>query len=135
MRSQDLKYDVGRALRVGIVALGLVNIAAPAAHTQSVGAGVGADAAGASAGAGVGVGIGGVGAGTGGTGAGAGGSAGAGAAAFGLSGSGVAGSFAALSNVQQARVMQRCKDVLARPKQADPNQLALCKTLMSLAKK
>ena len=36
---------------------------------------------------------------------------------------------------QQARVMQRCKEVVARPALADPNQLTICQTLMAMAKR
>jgi hypothetical protein len=59
----------------------------------------------------------------------------AGQGAFGMETSGVRESFESLTKAQQARVMQRCKDVIASPAQADPNQLALCQTLAAMAKR
>lgn len=49
--------------------------------------------------------------------------------------SNVVGSFQSLSQPQQARVMQRCKDVLAAPRKAEPSQLALCNTLDAMARR
>jgi hypothetical protein len=42
---------------------------------------------------------------------------------------GVAATFESLSRQQQVRVMQRCKEVLAAPAEADANQISLCQTL------
>jgi hypothetical protein len=56
-------------------------------------------------------------------------------AAFGMDTSGVRESFESLTKAQQARVMQRCKDVIANPAQANTNQLALCQTLVATAKR
>ena len=44
-------------------------------------------------------------------------------------------SFQSLSQAQQTRVMQRCKDVLAAPSRASSNQIGLCQTLNALAKR
>lgn len=55
--------------------------------------------------------------------------------AFAMSSSEVAESFSSLSQQQQARVMQRCRDMIAKPNQADPNQLALCQTLAAMVKR
>jgi hypothetical protein len=44
-------------------------------------------------------------------------------------------SFGSLTKQQQARVMQRCKDVIAKPGEADPNQLALCQTLAAMVRR
>jgi hypothetical protein len=46
----------------------------------------------------------------------------------------VAASFGALSEAQQSRVLQRCQAVFKEPNQAEPGQLALCRTLTSMAK-
>ena len=145
MRATDLKYDVGRAVRVGIVALGLVALAVnaapaapPGAPTEG-GAGLGqisprgealAQAAGppshaAAAGPGRserGDGDGDLGGILGGR------------EALAMESSGVSSAFDSLSRRQQARVMQRCRDVIARPAQADANQLTICQTLMVMAK-
>jgi hypothetical protein len=48
-------------------------------------------------------------------------------------GSDVWSAFETLSRPQQARVMQRCKEVVARPALAEPNQLTICQTLMAMA--
>jgi hypothetical protein len=184
MRSHDLTYDVGRAVRVGIVALGLVALTVPSVIILSspdafarggggggkgggdkgglsggVSGGIGGDlgsglsgSLGGSASVGAGAGSGGVGAGAG---AGVGGVGGAGAAAGGSSpaagggpgvggpdpsgggatdGSSISAAFETLSAPQQARVMQRCKDVVARPELSDPTQLTICRTLMTMAR-
>ena len=44
----------------------------------------------------------------------------------------VAESFSSLSQQQQARVLRRCKDVMARPTEAEPNHLTLCQLLATL---
>jgi hypothetical protein len=41
-------------------------------------------------------------------------------------------SFSSLSQQQQARVLRRCKDVMAKPAEADPNHLTLCQLLATL---
>jgi hypothetical protein len=47
---------------------------------------------------------------------------------------GIAATFESLSRQQQDRVMQRCKDVLAAPAHAvDANQVSLCQTLNLMA--
>lgn len=51
--------------------------------------------------------------------------------ALAMQGSGISATFDSLSRQQQARVMQRCRDVLARPAQADASQLTICQTLMA----
>jgi hypothetical protein len=48
-------------------------------------------------------------------------------------GSDIWSAFETLSGPQQARVMQRCKELVARPALADPNQLTICQTLMAMA--
>jgi hypothetical protein len=54
--------------------------------------------------------------------------------ALAMQGSGVSAAFGALSRLKQARVMQRCRDVLARPAQAEASQLTICETLMMMPK-
>ena len=54
--------------------------------------------------------------------------------ALAMESSGISSAFDALSRRQQARVMQRCRDVMARPAQADANQLTVCQTLTVMAK-
>jgi hypothetical protein len=47
----------------------------------------------------------------------------------------ISAAFDSLSRPQQARVMQRCKDIVARPAQADASQLVICETLMAMSKR
>jgi hypothetical protein len=47
----------------------------------------------------------------------------------------VSSGFEGLSAQQQARVMQRCKDVMKNPGRADRNQIAICQTLSSMSKR
>jgi hypothetical protein len=151
MRSHHLPTDVGQAVRVGIVVLGLAGLATfgviilstPGAYALDgggdKGGGVSAGAKGgkanASVGTGTGLGIFGIlfGGGTGGTPRTNGGRTGE--TAFGMDTSDVRTSFESLTPPQRARVMQRCKTAIASPARADPNQLALCQTLMSMAKR
>ena len=42
--------------------------------------------------------------------------------------------FETLSRPQQARVMQRCKELVARPALADQNQLTICQVLLAMTK-
>lgn len=44
-------------------------------------------------------------------------------------------SFQSLTQAQQARVMQRCKDVMGSPSRASSNQVALCQTLSAMGKR
>ena len=94
MPAHDPKYGVGRALRIGVMALGFVAFTGPAIVTLS-------DEASAQAG---------------------------------TEDSDISAAFETLSRPQQARVLQRCKDVVARPAQADPNQLTICQMLLAMAK-
>lgn len=55
--------------------------------------------------------------------------------AFAMESAGISAAFDSLSRMQQARVMQRCKDLVARPAQADASQLAICETLMAMTKR
>lgn len=48
-------------------------------------------------------------------------------------GSDIWSAFETLTRPQQARVMQRCKEMVARPALADPNHLTICQTLMAMA--
>jgi hypothetical protein len=165
MRSRGLKYNVGRAVRVGIVALGMIALTAPAVMIPSSpdalargggkgGGDKGGDIGGLSGGSGGAIGgaLGGVGdlgglagpRGGGDASAGMGGGTGGGPVSGGnaagpgtnsaTEGSAISSAFETLSRPQQARVMQRCKDVVARPAQADPNQLAICQTLLAMAR-
>jgi hypothetical protein len=165
MRLYQLRYDVGRALRGCIVVLGLVALTGPSALSRDGGGGSqGGGEASASVGAredgkagtGVGASHGAAamrGEATGGLGltrdpATATGTSGVsrhgraaprtgtrGEGAFAMSPSDVTESFGSLTKQQQARVMQRCKDVIAKPGEADPNQLALCQTLAAISKR
>lgn len=47
----------------------------------------------------------------------------------------IAESFSSLTKQQQARIMRRCKDVIARPGEADPNQLAICQRLAATTRR
>ena len=49
-------------------------------------------------------------------------------------GSDISSAFETLSRPQQARVMQRCKEVVARPALADQNQLTICQVLLAMGK-
>jgi hypothetical protein len=49
-------------------------------------------------------------------------------------GSDISSAFETLSRPQQARVMQRCKEVVARPALVDQNQLTICQVLLAMAK-
>jgi hypothetical protein len=145
MRSYDLKHDFAPALRAGTVALGVLVVAlgeAPAAPRgeapTAAGAGLapisprgeapaqvsgspshapaaGPDRIGERGGGGVGEILG-------------------GPDAFAMQDSGISAAFDSLSRQQQARVMQRCRDVLARPAQAEASQLSICQTLMTMPK-
>jgi hypothetical protein len=148
MRLDELRHDVGRVLRGGIVVLGLVALAGPSALSRD-GEGDSDEKAGASHSAALrGEATGGLGltsepsraAATGTDGLGAPGGSGAGTArrgegAFAMSPTDVTESFGSLTKQQQARVMQRCKDVIAKPGEADPNQLALCQTLAAMVRR
>ena len=109
MPSHDPKYDVGRAVRVGVIAVSFVALTAV----------LGGDTAGG-------------GAGTGGGGADDPGTIGG---QGGTEGSDISSAFQTLSRPQQARVLQRCKDVVARPALVDPNQLTVCQMLLAMAKR
>jgi hypothetical protein len=170
MRSSDLRAGAGRAIRGGIVALGLVALSVPAAvilssddayargdgGTSDGKAGKddngGLGAAGDNVGSGAntsakakgragpktrGARLGIFGALFSSRGSSTNGSTGFTGAqgAFGMDTSGVRESFESLTKAQQARVMQRCKDVIANPAQSDVNQLALCQTLVATAKR
>jgi hypothetical protein len=145
MLSFDLKYDFAPALRAGAVALGMLMLApgeAPAAPpgeaTAEGGTGLlpispraeapaqvsgspshapaaGPDRIGEPGGGGPGDILG-------------------GREALAMQGSGVSAAFDALSRLQQARVMQRCRDVLARPAKAEASHLTICETLMMMPK-
>ena len=52
--------------------------------------------------------------------------------AYSWNASDVVESFSSLSQQQQARVLRRCKDVMARPAEAEPNHLTLCQFLATL---
>ena len=52
----------------------------------------------------------------------------------GTGGSDIPSAFETLSRAQQARVMQRCKEVVARPALAEQNQLTICQVLLAMAK-
>lgn len=54
--------------------------------------------------------------------------------AFAMSGD-IAESFSSLTKQQQARILRRCKDVIARPGEADPNQLAICQRLAATTRR
>jgi hypothetical protein len=54
---------------------------------------------------------------------------------FAMEGPDISAAFDSLSRPQQARVLQRCKDIVARPAQADASQLAICGTLMAMSKR
>jgi hypothetical protein len=137
MLSYDLKYDFALALRAGAVALGLLTLA-PGEATAEAGAGLrqispraeapaqvsgspshapaaGPDRIGEPGGDGPGDLLG-------------------GREALAMQGSGVSAAFDALSRLKQARVMQRCRDILARPAQAEASQLTICETLMMMPK-
>jgi hypothetical protein len=145
MRSYDLKYDFGPTLRAGTIALGLMALAvdavpaAPPGASTEGGAGLGpisprgealAQNAGppshaAAAGPGRisergGGGLGGI---------------LGGHEAFAMESSDISVAFDSLSRQEQARVMQRCKDVVANPAQAEASQLAICETLMAMSKR
>ena len=47
----------------------------------------------------------------------------------------ISSAFETLSRPQQARVMQRCKDLVARPALVDPNQLTICQMLLAMARR
>ena len=96
MPSHNPKYGVGRALRIGVTALGFVAFTGPAIVTLS---NLEAYAQG------------------------------------GTEDTDISSAFETLSRPQQARVMQRCKDVVARPAQADANQLTICQMLLAMAKR
>lgn len=55
--------------------------------------------------------------------------------AFAMEGADISATFDSLSRKQQARVMQRCRDVLARPAQADADHLTICQALMAITKR
>lgn len=109
MRILDLKYDAGRAARIGMVVLGLFALTAPSMSGDTVGGIPGGGTGTDDVNGGVGV--------------------------FGTDGSGIRASFESLTPQQQARVMQRCQDVVASPAQANRHHLALCRTLMTLAQR
>jgi hypothetical protein len=145
MRPYDLTYDFGTTLRAGAVALGLVALAvnaapaaAPGASTEA-GAGLGpisprgealAQLAGPPSHAGA--------AGPGRIGERGDGDLGGilgGHEAWAMESEGVSAAFDSLSRQEQGRVMQRCKDLVARPAQADASQLAICETLMAMTRR
>ena len=96
MPAHDPNYGVGRAVRAGVIALGLVAFTVPAIVTLSNLQAY---------------------------------------AQAGTEDSDISAAFETLSRPQQARVLQRCKDVVARPAQADPNQLTICQMLLAMAKR
>jgi hypothetical protein len=145
MRSYDLKYNFAPTLRASAVALGLLALAlgeapaappaeappeasagsapisprgeapAPVSGSPSHAPAAGPDRIGERGGGGVGDILG-------------------GHEALAMEGSGISAAFGALSRLQQARVMQRCRDVMARPAQAEASQLTICQTLMMMPK-
>ena len=58
-----------------------------------------------------------------------------GESAFAMSATDVTESFFSLTQQQQARVMQRCREVIAKPAQSDPNHIAVCQTLAAATKR
>jgi len=52
----------------------------------------------------------------------------------GTGGSDIPSAFETLSRAQQERVMQRCKEVVARPALAEQNQLTICQVLLAMAR-
>ncbi|MEA2985226.1 MAG: hypothetical protein QOD94_1480 [Alphaproteobacteria bacterium] len=116
MPSYDPKYDVGRAVRGGIIAVSFIALTAILGGDIAAGGSVGASA-GSGGGSDGGTDdrstIGGQG---------------------GMEDSDISSAFQTLSRPQQARVLQRCKDVVARPALVDPNQLTVCQMLLAMAK-
>lgn len=161
MRLREFRYDIAWALRGGIVLLGLVAVAVPSALSRDGkdgsngnGAEASAEAAAAAADASHraaamrGEATGGLGltsepspaaaAGTKSRGGPAGTRPSAwigGQDAFAMSALDITESFDSLTKQQQARIMRRCKDVIAKPGEADPNQLALCQTLTAMTRR
>ena len=115
MPSYDPKYDVGRAVRGGVIAVSFVALTAILGGDIAAG---GSASAGSSGGSDGGTNdrstIGGQG---------------------GTEDSDISSAFQTLSRPQQARVLQRCKDVVARPALVDPNQLTICQMLLAMAKR
>ena len=134
MRANGRGYDAVRVWCAGIIVVGLVALAVPSALSRDRGAGE-TTASGGPVGSEVGASQGAVrGEATGGLGLTGDPARADGENAFAMSNSDVAESFSSLSQQQQARIMQRCRDLIAKPNQADPNQLALCQTLAAMVK-
>jgi hypothetical protein len=107
MPSHDPKYDVGRAVRGGVIAVSFVALTAVLGG-DTAGGGDGTDGSAPSPGAISGQ--------------------------EGTEDSDISSAFETLSRPQQARVLQRCKDVVARPALVDQNQLTICQMLLAMAK-
>ena len=108
MPSHNPKYHVGRAVRAGVIAVSFVALTAVLGGDTAGGGDV--------------------------TGSGA-PSPGAITGQEGTEDSDISSAFETLSRPQQARVMQRCKDVVARPALVDPNQLTICQMLLAMARR